>query len=313
MTTAITTIDYSDQALLQTLKDTVAKGANASEFAMFLEVCKSSGLNPFRKEIWFVKDQRTQAVQMMTGINGYWSIANSHPEFDGAETGMINSDGEWVKSVSGNDFIGAWCRVYRKDRRMPLEAEAMLSDYRKGFGLWNSAPRIMIKKVAESIALRKAFPQQMNGLYTQEEMPANFSNEQEPVTPIAKPELTAVVVDPLTGEIMPNAKLRFAERPALATEAPSVVVADHPAKAVDNEAKVEEKPKKVTNKIRDLETFYDVNGLMPEQREAAVKYLTINEAKEIMPGVYRSAIKLKKLTSCIVEKEPYVEAVTPNI
>ncbi len=43
---------WNDQRLLDTIKETVCKGATDAQFRMFIEVCKGSGLNPFLKEIW---------------------------------------------------------------------------------------------------------------------------------------------------------------------------------------------------------------------------------------------------------------------
>lgn len=268
-----TTIDYSDSQIIETLRNTVAVGATASELALFIEYCKSTGLNPFKKEIWFIKEPKTGRLQMMTGINGFWTLANSFDAFDGAETGMIDANGQWVKSVSGNDFIGAWCRVYRKDRRIPMEGEALLADYRKGFGLWQSAPRIMIKKVAESIALRKAFPQQLNGLYTSEEMPESFQDVERPVK-VIPPDL--YVEESEEGSVI------------------AVSVNDTPPK-IYLRSKV--------NKLKELETFYDVRNLEGDVKRKAIAYLLEAGCKEIKPDIYRSAIKLSKLTSCIILAE----------
>lgn len=188
-------IDYKDNHVLKVLKHTVAKGATDAEFALFVEYCKSTKLNPFKKEIWFIK--AGDRLQLMTGINGYWTIANDHPAFDGAEGGFIDKDGNWTKSVPGNDFIGAWCRVYRKDRKYPMEGEAMMADYNSGVGLWKHKPRIMIKKVAESIALRKAFAQELGGLYTAEEMPATYANKA-----VVTEDIVFEKVDEKTGEVL---------------------------------------------------------------------------------------------------------------
>ena len=150
---------------------TVAKGATESEFQMFLEFCKSTGLNPFKKEIWFIKTG--SGVQMMTGINGFLTIANNHPQFDGMTVKIDEQDGK---------LVSATCTVYRKDRKYPSEATVYYSEYAKNSPIWRTMPRMMLQKVAKSVALREAFPQELNGMYTQEEMPAEYSlDNQKPI------------------------------------------------------------------------------------------------------------------------------------
>ena len=63
----------------------------------------------------------------------------------------------------------------------------MLAEYDKKFGVWKQMRRVMILKCAESIALRAAFPQQLNGLYTQEDMPPNFGPEGAVPSAIIEP------------------------------------------------------------------------------------------------------------------------------
>ena len=145
---------------------TVAKGATEAEFQMFLEFCKSTGLNPFKKEIWFIKTGA--GVQMMTGINGFLTIANNHPQFDGMTVKIDEQDGK---------LVSATCTVYRKDRKYPSEATVYYSEYAKNSPIWRTMPRMMLQKVAKSVALREAFPQELGGMYTQEEMPAEYSLE----------------------------------------------------------------------------------------------------------------------------------------
>lgn len=157
-------INYSDPEVLATLKQTVAKGASDTEFTMFTEFCRATGLNPFKKEVWFIKTNA--GVQMMTGINGFYEIANRHPQFDGIEVETVEN---------GKDIQKCVAKVYRKDRSRPTIAEAYWSEYAKNFGNWKTMPRLMLSKCAESMALRKAFPQELNGLYTQEEMPAEYA------------------------------------------------------------------------------------------------------------------------------------------
>jgi phage recombination protein Bet len=159
-----TAVDFSSAETVQVLKQTVAKGATDAEFEMFKQMCQSTGLNPFRREIWFIKTN--SQVQMMTGVNGFYQIANSHPQYDGMESEVIEEDGKIIKAVA---------KVYRKDRSRPQTATAYFAEYNKSYGNWKTMPRMMLEKCAESMALRKAFPQQLNGLYTQDEMPQEYA------------------------------------------------------------------------------------------------------------------------------------------
>jgi phage recombination protein Bet len=151
-------LDLDNQEKQAVLINTLAKGASKAEFLMFIEICKASGLNPFQKEIWFIKTN--QGVQIMTGINGFYTIANSYAEFDGIETEIVEENGKIIKAIT---------KVFRKDRSRPTVAECYFSEYNKGFGNWKTMPRMMITKCAEATAIRKAFPQKANGLYTEEE------------------------------------------------------------------------------------------------------------------------------------------------
>lgn len=186
-------LDYNDPEMVKTLKATVAVGATDAEFAMFAGLAKSTGLNPFKREIWFIKTPgytkkdgtRTDAkVQIMTGILGFLAIANSHPQYDGMECDVERGkDGKPIKAVA---------KVYRKDRRFPAVAEAIWTEdsqptesYHGKPTIWGKMPSVMLAKVAKSRALREAFPQELGGLYTQEEMPAEYSIEPQAEQPEA--------------------------------------------------------------------------------------------------------------------------------
>lgn len=161
---------------LAVLRNTVAKGSTDAEFSMFLEFCKATKLNPFKREIWFVKgrdytnkrgEKVEGSVQIMTGFNGYLAIANAHPKYDGMECEIVKNDDGSI------DYAEA--KVYRKDRKFPSVARVFMKEfYKPGFSgkesNWDKMPAVMIQKVAKSHALREAFPQELGGLYTQEEM-----------------------------------------------------------------------------------------------------------------------------------------------
>lgn len=218
--TGITTINYNDAKAVQLIRTTIAPTATAEEFGMFIEYCRSTGLNPFKKEIWFIKTpgyrkkdgtQTAPRVQIMTGINGYLTIANRHPMFDGMECK--------VEYGENGAVIGATATVYRKDRRIPSTATALWSEYYKpnpygNKGVWEQMPSIMIAKCAKSLALREAFPQELNGLYTEEEMPSSYAAPKaSTATAVADP-----MVDTATGEIVEPKASSAARKPSVSVE-----------------------------------------------------------------------------------------------
>lgn len=144
-----------DPEMVRTLKDTVCKGATDSQFRMFVEICRSTGLNPFLREIWYVP-----SVGVMAGRDGYLRVANENKNFDGMET--------TVERDAKNLPIKATCRVWRKDRSHPITCEAFYSEYKKTGNVWQTYPSAMISKVAEVLALKRSFS--INGVVTEEEI-----------------------------------------------------------------------------------------------------------------------------------------------
>lgn len=170
---AAMTLDFKSPETLRLMRDTVARGTTELEFALFLEFAKSTGLNPFKREIWCIKTN--SGLQIMTGINGYMTVANNHPAFDGMETEVTHDD-------KGN-LVSAVARVWRKDRRFPSTGTALAREFMGQSPIWRRMPSHMLLKVAKSIAIREAFPQELGGTYTAEEMPPEYSlgRAQEPV------------------------------------------------------------------------------------------------------------------------------------
>lgn len=165
-----------DSGALQILRTTICKGFTDDEFKYSMEVVKSVGLNPIKRECWFIKIG--DKIQTMTGINGYFTIANAHWAYDGMEEDVV------IDEKTGHPIM-AWCKVYRKDRSKPQEGKALFKEYFDSTKtLWKQKPCMMLMKVAESIALRKAFPQELNGTYTEEEMPKEYSHAAAPITSV---------------------------------------------------------------------------------------------------------------------------------
>jgi phage recombination protein Bet len=161
---------YSSEQI-DLIKTQIAKGCNDLELKYFLEICKQANLNPFTKQIYAIKRNTKDGSQLtiQTSIDGYRAIAHqsgkclsiSDPifEYSGDRNNIPISATITVKKIVGN-HIGEFTST------------AYWSDY-YGDGksyMANSKPRIMLGKCAESLALRKAFPSELSGLYTQEEM-----------------------------------------------------------------------------------------------------------------------------------------------
>src|SRR5680860_144426 len=151
---------------IEILKTHLAKGATDTELAYFLTVCKQTNLDPFSKQIYFVKRGGEMTIQ--TGIDGYRAIAEQTGALAGIEDAIYDTEeaknpnkaSVTVKRRVGNDIIG-------------FTASARWSEYfpgeKMGF-MWKKMPFLMLGKVAESLALRKAFPTNLSGLRVSEEM-----------------------------------------------------------------------------------------------------------------------------------------------
>lgn len=167
---------------LNTVKAVLAPDLTGDELKLFAMVAARSGLDPFAKQIYAIK--RKGRVTFQTGIDGYRSIAVRTGFFDGQdepEYGATCACGD--KRPDGHPE-SATVRVYRKGVSRPIAATAYWHEYKPeggqsglGDAMWMRMPRVMIAKVAEALALRKAFPydpERREGigadLYTADEM-----------------------------------------------------------------------------------------------------------------------------------------------
>lgn len=174
---------YEQADVIATIKQTVAKGASDAQLQMFLQVCRSTGLDPFLKEIYFVAEKGL----IMAARDGYLRVANENPQFDGMQT--------TVQRDANNVPIKATCSVWRKDRTHAITCEAYYSEYKKSAPVWAQYPSAMISKVAEVLALKRSFA--INGVVTEEEMGTSepAPEAKQNVTVMGKPQLAAKIID----------------------------------------------------------------------------------------------------------------------
>lgn len=182
MTTKISTVKGSpwtpEQIALITR--TVARGATQDELGLFFNIAKRAGLDPFTRQVHFVKrkvwnqDKKTydEIGTTQTGIDGYRAIAERSGCYAGSDDASFEGGMEDVPikaSVCVYKLVGGI--------RCPFTASARWSEYapvnpktKEIMGQWKKMPYLMLSKCAEALALRKAFPNDLSGLYTEEEM-----------------------------------------------------------------------------------------------------------------------------------------------
>lgn len=190
---SVSPVEYTTEQIA-TLKKTVAHGTSDAEFSLFLEVCKSSGLNPFAKQIYAIR--RGDKMTIQTGIDGYRVLAERTGKYAG-QVGPFwcGDDGQWHDVwLSAAAPVACKIGVLRRDFNEPMWAVARTAAYAQASnGLWKTMPDVMIAKCAEALALRKAFPEHISGVYTAEEM------EQADNAPTAYVEATSATAQPHTG------------------------------------------------------------------------------------------------------------------
>src|SRR5579864_1950617 len=151
---------------IELIKRTVCEGASDLELQLFLYQCNKSGLDPLAKQIYFVKRKGRGTIQ--TGIDGYRAIADATGQYAG------NDDYEYGYTPDER-VVSATATVYKivSGQRCAFTATARWDEYYPGKEqgwAWDKMPHVMLGKCAESLALRKAFPKQLSGMYTTEEM-----------------------------------------------------------------------------------------------------------------------------------------------
>lgn len=190
------------------------QNAPNSDLAVFLNYAQRTGLDPFARQIYMigrrtkVGDNWVTKWTIQAAIDGLRIVAERSGEYAGQTAPeFCGEDGAWRDTwTSTKPPVAARVGVMRRGFQAPLYGVAYYEDYvqtakdGKPTGMW-SKPRIMLAKCAEALALRKAFPNDLSGLYTAEEM--SQADSHTPPAPAAKPaQVHPVVVDIETGEVV---------------------------------------------------------------------------------------------------------------
>lgn len=200
--------DDEKKGLLKQLMIASSKGGpipTDAELALAVHICTRTGLDPFVRQIYFIKYGGKMTPQV--SIDGF--RLNAQRTGDCAGTDPIEYGMEQAGTAAPE---WARCTVYRivKGMRVPFTAIARWKEYvPQNPEMWRRMPYLMIGKCAEALALRMAFPAELSGLYTDDEMAqadrgdtqvievaAKVSAPQAPAAPAAKPPPAAAPQTP---------------------------------------------------------------------------------------------------------------------
>ncbi|WPB74439.1 phage recombination protein Bet [Archangium violaceum] len=180
---------------VELIKRTICpRGIGEDEFALFIEQCKRSGLDPLLKEAFCVarrqnagnreKPNWVTRYEFQPSEAGMLARAERFPDFKGIQASAVYAEDEIIVDQGRGEvlhrfnpakrkgsLVGAWSRVVR-DGKLPVVVWLDFAGYVQQSPLWAKIPTTMIEKCARVAALRKAYPEAFGGLYVREEMPA---------------------------------------------------------------------------------------------------------------------------------------------
>lgn len=184
--TNLATVENQGSALTQwsnpqieLIKQQIAPKCSDLELELFAQVCKRTGLDPFARQIYaiqrFTKDGPKMSIQ--TSVDGFRLIADRTGKYAGSETFWCGRDGQWVDVwLHDEPPAAAKTLVYKAGSDKAFVGVAKFASYaqltKSGnlTQMWQKMSDLMIGKCSECLALRKAFPAELSGLYSREEM-----------------------------------------------------------------------------------------------------------------------------------------------
>jgi phage recombination protein Bet len=165
---------------LAALRQIGAAEAPNADLALFLHQAQKTGLDPFSRQIYLIGRGGKWGIQ--ASIDGLRIVAQRSGEYAGQEGPMwCADDGAWTDVwLSKDNPVAAKVGVYRKGFVSPVWGVARWDSYAvTSSPTWRKMPDVMLAKCAEALALRKAFPHDLSGIYTSDEM-----GQDQPAVPV---------------------------------------------------------------------------------------------------------------------------------
>lgn len=177
--------DFFNQDQVELIKSSICKGASNDELRWFLYQCARARLDPFARQIYWIK-RRDGSAFTLVSIDGLRLIASRSEEYDGQTAPeWADENGSWHSIwLEPGPPAAARVGVLRRGNKNPTWGVARFLSYAprgkdgKLYGNWESMGDVMIAKCAEALALRKAFPQDLSGLYSGDEIQQAIPDSQ---------------------------------------------------------------------------------------------------------------------------------------
>jgi phage recombination protein Bet len=187
------------------LKQLGLTGASEGDMKVFHHYCQRTGLDPFARQIYMIS--RGGKFTIQSSIDGLRIVAQRSGNYGGQTPAeWCGQDGVWKDVwLEATPPVAARIGVYYKDTPHPTYAVAKWDSYNAGSPIWKKMPDLMLSKCAEALALRKAFPNDLSGIYTNDEMQQADKEEPKAATIKAdapgKQMVDAEVVEPTEHEL----------------------------------------------------------------------------------------------------------------
>lgn len=174
------TLLWEDNTKIDEIRKLFAPNLTEMEFGYFVGLGRATKLNPFTREIWAVKYDKSAPAQVFIGRDGYRKAAQAHSEYDYHQCDAVYENDKFEISqgevshtytlTNRGKLIGAYCVSKRHKSSRPIYVFAEIGEYSTGRSVWKDKPATMIKKVAESQCLRACFQDLLGGTYGEEEI-----------------------------------------------------------------------------------------------------------------------------------------------
>lgn len=163
---------------IELIRKTSCKNSSDDELKLFLYTCKHAGLDPMLKQIYAIKRGNSMTIQ--TSIDGLRLMAERTSRYSpGCETTFAYTKED--KLFSATAYVS---KLTSDGKWHSVGATAYFNEYVQSFNgrltsFWKKMPHVMLSKCAEANALRRAFPFELAGIYSSEEMVNGLNTSKE--------------------------------------------------------------------------------------------------------------------------------------